>query len=229
MVLVVFTVGWMFNTISGQTPTSQPRNSFNPVSEPQIFPTPSPYLVSEFFTQTDLNCDGIADRLTLTRDLNFNDQSTGLTNGSEAETQGIEGQIIGLNLESIVKDKIIRVWQFSPRDVGGSYLWKPILLSNSGCEKLLAIVVDGGVHRTFIFRWDSEKMETLVDAPGYPIQWNQEAAFHKLEPGERIEIRAAEQINPAKCSTIVTSYEWDGDQFLQVSQYGEATLGCGGG
>lgn len=169
-------------------------------------------------SETDLNCDGILERISVIPDPQ---QRTTATN-------------FGLTLEILssggtgASALFTPIWDLSIRDLPVDFFTEPVIIETQGCERLISvdtfstIGIDVG---TDIYRWNGVEMERVLDAAG----WLQNIPFPENNPEGFLEITTSKiSYDPiaASCQNEMTSYLWDGDVFRETGLSIERGLIC---
>ena len=173
---------------------------------PTPIPIPPPHLVTEeiILAEADLNCDGRVERL-----IGVVDRGAGNT----------YGQILSITLEVQDGGTSRIVWEMKTYLLPYFSFPRLILPAQDSCEQLVALPVKSSQNLfgdLLIFRWNGSTMETVLDAPGLP-------ALDPMPPGRMTTVqRFAGDEADGKCTWTLTTYEWNGERFEQLSQHEQA-------
>ncbi len=213
---------WALNTFTEDAAsTSVPEPG---ASTPE--PVEQTFTLSEsFYAQIEMNCDYLPEQVyvlvnegsaTQAVPLNLLDYRAG-------------DQIVGVQLRDGSSPRERILWEFRAKSVGGDTLWEPVIIRTAGCDKLLGLITDGRARRTVIAHWDGVHMETVLNAPGWPVNTETDPATHFLTDWQTITISSTENVNAAKCNAVSTIYWWDGEQFVRLSEFAVAGTSCTSG
>ena len=185
--------------LSGNSPSGE---NFPLFDLPSPTPPPLPFTgFSEEVTifEADLDCDGMVERLT--GNALFQPYSYG------------KRMLLDVALEAYVGGETRQVFEIKSNDPNAPGLLQPqlILLSEDGCEQLLAIPVlsKSNMYGDLkVYRWNGTAMDIVLEAPGWPV-------LDPVRPGTIITLQTiTNNLTDSQCSQTQSTYDWDGARFV---------------
>ena len=176
----------------------------------QTLQVPLP-VARETIADVDLNCDGNLERIRVILD-------PGL---------GISANF-GVVVEAIPPggSQLWPIWRWTIADTAANFFGIPEIFAGNGCEVFLGVSAFGGTQEVSgldLFRWNGIEMVHVLDANGYFLETT------SGRDGEAFRITTQSLIrDPATgmCTRTLTTYEWDGEKFLQTEENRETGVNC---
>ena len=188
---------------------------------PELTPTASPTKFAGYkkvLSTTDLNCDGIEERITG-------------TSGPEIPYFEPDHWYV-IKVETLSEQGLELIWEYTADGAGVGYLNYELFTIDT-CHKFLVLIGHKGWERIKVFSWDGQQMETVLDRPGtfFPSDTKslspKDFEIEKVPPKTFITYEYNSTAMDSKVVWTLWGYEWDGEQLLQTIEKSKRYPGGG--
>lgn len=184
-------------------------------SAPTINPTKFVGLESVLST-TDLNCDGIQERI------------TGISGSKSPYFDTDQWHLI--KMESLTDQGPELVWEKTAEEAGVAYLFYDTFRLDD-CHQLVILIGYRGKERIRVFNWDGEKMNAVLTWPGtfFPAGTLSPGDFgiEDLPANTFVTYEYNSSTADSKVVWTLWGFEWDGERLIQTIE--ERIKATGGG